>query len=197
MSTTIIGIDKLYYAKIVSDGEGGTRYEKPKHLGYVQELSVEPKVETASQYGDNRAIETASAMGAIDVKLKLTGIDPEVEADVLGYEYANGATKKTAEAIAPEIALMYRRLKANGKYRYKVLYKGRLAIPSETTTTKEDKIDFQSTEFEASFMPRLSDGVFEYQIDEEMSGADKVVIQKWFEAVPEPVIKETLIPVNK
>jgi len=165
MTTSIIGIDKLYFAPM--QDEQKETYYKPVQIGYVKELSVEPEVESVSDYGDNRAIESASAMGSIPAKLVLTGIQPDREALVLGHKYSktNKTLIKSAEDVAPQGALLYRRMKADGSYRYKVLYKGRFALGKEETKTKEDKVEFQSPEYEISFMPRLKDSVYEFQID--------------------------------
>jgi len=163
MSTTIIGIDKFYFAKMLD--EQLETYDTPVYIAPVQELSIEPETDSASQYGDNRAIETASAMGSIKGTVKFTGISGENEALILGHKQQEGKLIKSAEDVAPLGAVLYRRMKADGSYRYKVLYRGRFSLPKEETTTKEDKIDFQSAEFEVNFMPRLKDSIYEFQID--------------------------------
>lgn len=165
MSTTIIGIDKLYFAPMKD--EQLETYYKPVQIGYVQEFSIEPEQESVSQYGDNRAIETASAMGAITGTLTLTGIRPDREALILGHQFdeTTNAVLKKANTIAPMGAVLYRRLKADGTYRYKVLYKGRFGLPKEETTTREDKIEFQGSEFTINFVPRLKDEFYEFQVD--------------------------------
>jgi len=195
MSTTVIGVQELFYALILTEDETTTTYESPKRLGYVQELTITPSTESASQYGDNRVIETYTSLGAIEVGVTLTGIEPEIEAEVLGHAYIDGATVKTAIDQAPRVALLYKRLMADGLFRYKVLYRGQFALPEEANNTKEDTVTFQSTSLTASFIPRLSDQVFEYQVDERVAEGDAVVqITEWFTEVQEPLIDENITP---
>lgn len=175
--TTIIGIDKGYFAPFTD--EMAETYETPFKLDPIVELKIEPATDTASQYGDNIAIETASAMGAINATVTFTGLTPEIEARLLGHTYvaADRRVIKAANNIAPLGAFMYRRLRADGGYRYKVLYRGRFGLPNEETATKEDKIDFQSSEMTAVFMPRLSDQVYDMSIDADKATA--LVPDKW------------------
>jgi phi13 family phage major tail protein len=189
MSTTIVGVEKLYYAILSDETATPVLYDAPKQLGFVQEMKVAPQSESASQYGDNRIIETATAMGNIELELTLTGISPEVEAEVLGHQYGNGAIIKKDTDVAPYIALLYKRVKANGKSRFKVLYKGKMGLPEEANKSKEDKVEFQSTEMKATFAPRI-DGVYEFQLDEEVvtGTAGQALVSDWFNEVQEPVL---------
>src|SRR5699024_9672336 len=111
-------------------------------------------------YGDNMVVETASSMSNIEVNVTLTGVDPKVEAEILGHTYGNGTVLKNSENIAPFVALMYQRTMANGSSRYVVLYKGQFALPEESSSTKEDSVEFQSTPLTASFLPR-HDGFYQ------------------------------------
>jgi len=183
--TTIIGIDKAYFAKFLD--EAAETYDVPFALDPIQTFSVEPQVSSASQYGDNIAIETASAMGNIEGTVTFTGLTPAIEAEILGHQYEEKDRRviKSASDIAPMGAFLYRRMKADGSYRYKVFYRGRFSLPNEETNTKEAEIDFQGVEMGITFVPRLSDQVFEMSIDAEKatpSAPDKYAT-KFFEKV--------------
>ncbi|MDA1658823.1 hypothetical protein PDK35_02385 [Bacillus cereus group sp. TH153LC] len=189
--TTIIGIDKAYFAPFLD--EQAETYDVPFKLDPIQELSVEPQTNTSSQYGDNIAIETASAMGAIEATAKFTGLTPEIEAKILGNKYDSTDRRviKSASDIAPMGAFLYRRMRADGGYRYKVFYRGRFTLPNETTTTKEDQVEFQSAEMGLVFQPRLSDQVYEMSIDADKPANGQVDpwATKFFEKVLLPTEK--------
>jgi phage major tail protein, phi13 family len=187
MSTTVVGVEELFFAVIEDETQSLTEYDTPERLGYVQELTITPNSEAVNQYGDNRIIESYTSISAIEVNATLTGISPEVEATILGYTHANGVTIKHEKDQAPFVALMYKRLMANGKYRYKVLYKGKFSLPEESNQTKEESVTFQSTSLVATFVPRL-DGIYEYQVDEgTATGPALASIETWFTSVQEPV----------
>lgn len=190
--TTIIGIDKAYFAPFLD--EQAETYDVPFRLDPIQELSVEPQTNTSSQYGDNIAIETASAMGAIEATATFTGLTPEIEARILGNTYIEEDRRviKSANDIAPMGAFLYRRMRADGGYRYKVFYRGRFTLPNEETTTKEDQVEFQGAEMGLVFQPRLSDQVYEMSID-----ADKATPtspDKWADAFFAKVLLPTESP---
>ncbi|PFD41409.1 major tail protein [Bacillus cereus] len=190
--TTIIGIDKAYFAPFLD--EIAETYEAPFRLDPIQSLSVEPQTNTSSQYGDNIAIETASAMGTIESTVNFTGLTPEIEARILGHKYipADRRVIKAADDVAPQGAFLYRRMRADGGYRYKVFYRGRFTLPNEETNTKEDQVEFQSAELGIVFAPRLSDQVYEMSID-----ADKATPEapdKWATKFFEKVLLPTENP---
>lgn len=189
-STSVVGIDKLYYAIVTETTSGGTTtstYGTPKQLGHVQDLTVTPKVNTAFQYGDNAIIESANTLGQVDLKATLTGMELQDEAAILGSGFGNGAIIKKSTDIAPWVALMYRRLKANGQYRYKVLYKGKFVLPDDTTKSKEDKVTFSGKVLSATFLQRPDDSTLEFQIDSELaSTAGTTSIGSWFTTVQQP-----------
>lgn len=189
-STSIVGVDKLYYAVVTETTTGGvttSTYGAPKFLGHTQDLTVTPKVNTAFQYGDNAIIESANTLGQIDMKLTVTGMELADEAALLGAGYGNGALIKKSTDNAPWVAILYRRLKANGQYRYKVLYKGKFVLPDDTNKSKEDKVTFQGKVLSATFLQRPDDSVLEFQIDSELaSTAGATAIGAWFTSVQVP-----------
>lgn len=192
--TTIIGIDKAYFAPFLD--EVAETYEVPFRLDPIQNLTIEPQTNTTSQYGDNIAIETATAMGTIEGTATFTGLTPEIEARILGHTYVSADRRviKSATDIAPMGAFLYRRMRADGGYRYKVFYRGRFAIPSEETATKEDQVEFQSAELAITFAPRLSDQVFEMSIDADKATASTP--DKWATKFFEKVLNPTENPAS-
>lgn len=192
--TTIIGIDKAYFAPMLD--EIAETYETPFKLDPIQNLQIEPQTNTSSQYGDNIAIETATAMGTIEGTATFTGLTPEIEAAILGHKYVADDRRviKSASDIAPMGAFLYRRMRSDGGYRYKVFYRGRFAVPSEETATKEDQVEFQSSELSITFAPRLSDQVYEMSIDADKATA--LVPDKWATKFFEKVLNPTEVPAS-
>lgn len=185
MSTSIIGVDFAYFAPLTS--ESNKTYGEMVKLDPVQQIDVEPETSSTSQYGDNRAVETVNGMGAITLKVTFTGVSMENEAMLLGHKIdsAKKSLTKRADDIAPYGAFVYRRMKANGAYRYKVLYKGVFSRPKESTKTKEDSVEFSGQEMEASFMPLAIDGgLYEHSVDAAVG--DKTTEQAWQKGIVFP-----------
>ncbi|MBJ8026318.1 hypothetical protein JDS90_33655, partial [Bacillus cereus] len=77
-------------------------------------------------------------MGTIEATGNFTGLTPESEARILGHKYVSADRRviKAADDVAPPGAFLYRRMRADGGYRYKVCYRGRFTLPNEETNTK-------------------------------------------------------------
>ena len=54
------------------------------------------------------------------------------------------------------MALAFRSLKSNGKYKYVVLYKGAFGVGDDEYQTKEESATFQTTTISATFLPSFS-----------------------------------------
>ena len=66
----------------------------------------------------------------------------------------DGVLDERREGEKPYLAIGWRFLKANGKYRYVWLLKGKLSQEEEEGETKKDKPNFQTTKLKGSFIER-------------------------------------------
>jgi hypothetical protein len=98
----------------------------------------------------------------------------------------------------PWVAIGFRTLKSNGKYRYVWLYKGRFADPEDNNETKADSINFQSDTIAGQFVklayPITIGGkekkIWKYEIDADNATANAVAMASWFDDVKMPSATE-------
>lgn len=143
MDGVIVGIDQLHYAILTQDDVTAIVYQAPVAVGGLINVKVAPKSNSATLYADNRASETATALGEITMDIETKYLPLSVQAALLGHTIVNGVVIRKSTDMAPYVAIGFRSLKSTGKYRYTWLYKGRFTVPDDQVKTQEDKPDFQ------------------------------------------------------
>lgn len=182
----VVGLEKLYVAKILSDGET-TTYDTPKYLAGIKEIGVKPKVNSDEFYAENQLWLSETTLANVDVEVDITDLTNEDEAMLLGHKIATeGGIIKSADDVAPEVALLFKANKGNGKARYVVLYKGKFSIGDEDYKGKEGKANFQSKKLKATFAPLHSNSMWNWKVDEE----DGMTDEKFFKSVIIPTEKK-------
>ena len=137
-------------------------------------------------YADDQAIETAESMGDIEVEVEVNDIPNDILVELLGLtKDANGVIINSSNNTSPYIAIGFRSLKSNGKYRYVWLYKGKFQLPTDNYKTKGESAEFQSTTISAKFVSRTKDGKWKAQVDEDDEGIGVGVVDGWFASVYE------------
>lgn len=182
MAGVRIGLKDLFYAKVIEDSASGTTYETPKRIAKAISGTVTPTVNTETLFADDGPSETASSIGGIEVTLGVDVLSLEVQADLLGKQLINGVLIDSTDDISPDVAIGFRSLKSNNKYRYVWLLKGKFSLPEESYETKGDTPSFQTPEISGNFVVRDSDGRWRYTGDEDSAGF--VGASTWFNAVP-------------
>jgi len=95
----------------------------------------------------------------------------------------------------PWVAIGFRTLKSNGKYRYVWLYKGRFSDPEDNNETKADSINFQSDTIRGQFVKLnypvevatgVAKRVWKYEIDADNPDANEATMSTWFDDVKMP-----------
>lgn len=185
MSTgKLIGLRDIHYALLTSDDESGVVYEDPKRLAEAVSAKLKPKVNTESLFADDRIIEQASSLENVEIELELADLTPEIQAEVLGQRMEKGVVISSGDDIAPYLALGFRALKSNGKFRYVWLYKGKFELPEDEHQTKEGKVSFQKPKIKATFMERKYDSAWKGTADDNTD--DFTGGKDWFKAVHDP-----------
>lgn len=161
-----VGVENLVYALLTD--EDITAYDTVKSMAPLINIKVSPKINSESLYADNRKVEIVSSLGDIDVEIEQQDLPLEVQANILGHalDEAKGVLAYHSNDIAPYLALGFKIKKANGKYRYVWLLKGKFEEYSEEANTTEDKAKFTTPKLKAAFMPR-TDGNWKYTADED------------------------------
>jgi phi13 family phage major tail protein len=161
-----VGVENLVYALLTN--EDIPAYDTVKSMAPLINIKVSPKINSESLYADNRKVEIISSLGDIDVEVEQQDLPLEVQADILGHvlDEAKGVLTYHSNDTAPYLALGFKIKKANGKYRYVWLLKGKFEEYSEEANTTEDKAKFTTPKLKAAFMPR-TDGNWKYTADED------------------------------
>ncbi|MBO0586116.1 major tail protein [Sporosarcina sp. E16_8] len=187
MAGVLIGLKDLYVAEISDlDGTFGTPYRIAKAI----EAKVAPKVSSAILYADDGAAESASAEGETEIELGIDSLSNAIYAKLLGKTIdANGAVEDSTGDIPPNVALMFRSLKTNGKYRYIVYYKGSFQAPEESYKTKGETIEYNTPTIKGVFvhsdtmLNTKGEGIKRRIVDEDDLAFKPAVATGWFTKV--------------
>lgn len=192
-----IGCDHLVYALMTTEdtAESAPTYGEVKAAPGVMSININPNASLATAFYDDGPGETASTLGNIDVEIQKNVLTTQNKADLLGHSIdANGGIAYADDDVPPFVAIGFRTLKSNGKYRYVWLYKGRFADPEDNNETKADSINFQSDTISGQFV-KLSyqytingkqKRLWKYEIDADNPSASESVMDGWFEDVVVP-----------
>ena len=187
---SIIGVEKLYYAKLTEDDEIALEYGSPVYLPGVQEIGVVPQVTTDKQFAENKVWDQASTLGEVQVSIRRADLTNEESAILLGQtRAAEGGVFASADDEPPYIALLYKSNKSNGKMRYQVLYKGKLNLPEETAQTKTDNTVFQEPTLSGVFQATKNNGLWQYKVDSDDPDCPETIETDFF--------AEVIIPTEK
>ncbi|WP_426453850.1 major tail protein [Paenibacillus sp. S-38] len=170
MAGVRIGLRDLHYAKLLSDNSSGAMYAAPQKIAGAISAKVTPSSTTETLYADDGAAETATALGEIAVELNVKDLTLQQLADLLGRTVVNGIMVSKDTDTAPYVAIGFRSIKSNGKFRYKWLFKGRFSLPAEEYKTQGDKPEFQTPVISGVFVKREFDGWWEVTGDEDEPG---------------------------
>ena len=177
-----VGLNNLHFAILTKDTAEELIYETPKPIAGAIEATINPAVDTQELYADDQLWESVSTLGKIDVEVGTADLPLAVRAKLLGNEIVDGVLIENKADIPPYIALGFKSLKSNGKYRYVWLLKGVAQPMAEDYSTKKDSVEHKTPSISFTFMPRLHDGQWKHTADEDsedFTGADT-----WFEKVP-------------
>jgi phi13 family phage major tail protein len=166
---TQVGLSDLHYAILTTDDAtaGTIAYEAPVRIPGAIEVTINPNTSTETLFADNGPMETATSMGEIEVEVNVADLPLEVQATLFGHTTdAEGVLVRKAADSPPFIALGFKSLKSDGKYRYVWLTKGKFALPELNSKTKEDGVEFQTPTVSASFVKREADDVWMATADE-------------------------------
>lgn len=175
MQIPIIGLQKLYVAKLRKDDETGVEFEKPVYLEGIKELGIKPKLSNDEFYAEDKLWCSDTSIANIDVEVNITDLSEENEAMLLGHKIAeSGGIIYNADDKAPVVAVLFKATKQNGKGRFICLYRGTFSIADdENYKSKEGKANFQTKKLKATFAPLHHNSMWKYKTDEENNMTDE------------------------
>lgn len=177
-----VGLNDLHFAVLTEDTKGVLTYGIPEPMVGAINATINPTVNTQELYADDQLWGSISALGKIDVEIETADLPLPIRAKVLGNKIVDGVLIENKEDIPPHIALGFKSLKSNGKYRYVWLLKGVAQPMAEDYSTKKDNVEHKTPKIKLTFMPRLHDGDWKRTADEDSE--DFMGAATWFEKVP-------------
>lgn len=190
---TRIGCDNLVYAIMTTEDSATTvpTYGTVKAAPGVMSLNINPNGSQETLFADDGPMETSATVGKIEVEIQKNALTTENKADLLGHTIdSKGALVYGSADVPPYVAIGFRSLLSNGKYRYVWLYKGKFTEPEDNNETKGDSINFQSDTISGNFTQLIKPIKFgtkdvrpwKYEINEDDTSADSTTISSWFSA---------------
>lgn len=176
-----VGLKDLYYSLMLSDVVGvGATYDTPVRIVGAITANINPNASNETLFYDDGPGETASTIGQIALELVTSDLPLSVQAVLLGHSITAGVIERKGTDIPPWVAIGFRSLKSNGKYRYTWLSKGKFAVPEQNNETKKDAINFQTPTISGAFAKRDFDQVWIRQGDEDEAAWDAGIGSAWF-----------------
>jgi phi13 family phage major tail protein len=193
-----IGLDRLYYAKIIEDTNGDETYGAPQILAKAMTAELSVELIEAILYANDAASEIVKEFKSGALSLGVDDIGPIAAQDLTGCKIdSNNVVVSRSEDGGSPVAIGFRAKKANGKYRYFWLYRVIFSIPATSLATKGDSITFSSPTIEGTVFRRNKlDGENKHpwkaEVTEGDDGVAASIITNWFTSVYEPDFTEVI-----
>lgn len=182
----VVGFEKIYVAHKLQDDIQGIKFDTPRYLPGVKELGLKPKESKDEFYAENKLWISETTLASVETELDITDLGKEDENYCMGHKLAQeGGVMYHDDDKAPELCILGKAIKGNGKARYIAIYNGAFGISDETYKGKEGKANFQSKKLKGTFAPLKNNGLWKWKIDEE----DGMTDEKFF--------KEVIMPTEK
>lgn len=178
-----IGLKDLYYALLTADTAGGATYGTPVKIAGAIQANVNPNASVETLFADDGPMEVAASLGNIEVEMQASDFTAEAQAALLGHTVQAGMIQKKSTDVPPYVAIGFKSLKSNGKYRFVWLLKGKCMPPELQHETKGDSVQFKTPTIKAQFVKRDYDDMWQKQIDEDHVDYVASVGTNWFTAV--------------
>jgi len=137
----IIGVRDFYIAIMTSEDTklAAPTYDTPELIEGLQEIGIEGNSSLNPVYADDGVFGVIEGKGEFKLSFMLAQLNNYFKAKLQGSDY-NSADDSIAEKPTdspPYFAIMFRSLKSNDEFRYKVFYKCKMSLVKESFKTKE------------------------------------------------------------
>ena len=194
---TRIGVSNFHYATMTTEDTLTTppAYAEVKSAPGIMSININPNASVDTLFADDGPFETATTIGQVEVEVQKNNLSTENKADLLGKTIdAKGGLISSSTDIPPWVAIGFRSLKSNGKYRYCWLYKGKFQDPEDNNETKGDSINWQSDTITGNFVRLVYEQTYQgrtiapykYEMDEDDEDIDTATITGWLDDVVMP-----------
>ena len=187
-----IGMDNLVYSKITEGPNGDETYAAPKALAKAIKADLSIELAEATLYADDALAHAIKHFKGGKLSLGVEDIGAAAASDLTGATVDdNGVLVAAGEDDGCLVAVGFRALKPDNRYRFFWLYRVKFAVPSTNTQTKGDSIQFNTPTIEGTIMRRNkldANGKHPWKSEatEGDPGIDASVFKSWFTQVYEP-----------
>lgn len=183
-----VGLRDIHVAVLQTDSSSAVTYGTPAKLERAINAKLSPKSNSENIYSDDTVEDIITAFEGIDVEIEVNQLSLTSRALLQGASVVNGVLIENKDDIAPTIALGFKSKKANGKFRFVWLLKGKFELATDDFDTESEKPKAQSAKIKGKFYSRDFDGNYRFIADEDAEDIDEALITAWFTEVPdEPV----------
>lgn len=188
-----IGLDRLYYAAITEDADGGEIYGDPVVLAKAMKADLSVELAEEILYADDGPALIVKEFKSGKLSLGVDDIGRKAAMELVGVKVDdNGVLISSSEDGGNPVAIGFRAKKATGKYRYFWLYRVKFGIPGTNLTTKGNNISFATPTIEGVVSRRNKlDGNGNHPWKAEANEDDPTVapqiIAGWYAKVYDPV----------
>ena len=176
-----VGVRGFKYALLSQDDEKGVKYGDFIAIPGLNKIDVKPNSQSATNYGDNAPMETATALGDVTISLDLISLPSKDQAALLGHSVnADGEQVFSGNDVAPYVAVMFSGLAAAGKEKHVKVLKIRFQESDDSFETKDNNVKFHNPQLTGKAVVRTFDGQWKRTLDENDTAvtADKVTAFK-------------------
>jgi phi13 family phage major tail protein len=178
--TPLIGLSKFHYAPLLKDDSTSATYDTTVSVPNITSLELNPNSELATFFADDGPREVYGQIGEIEVTINVADLSPADYAFLIGASHSGGVVDYKTTASAPYVAIAFRAQKANGKYRYMWVQKGKFVVPSASHQTKADSVNFQPQEIVYKGVAREYDDLAFRRADSDDTTASTDLFTNWF-----------------
>lgn len=188
-----IGMDRLFYAKITEDDNGIETYGVPISLAKAIKADLSIELAEAVLYADDGAAAIIKDFKSGKLSLGVDDIGVTAAQDLTGAVVDdNGVLISASENDSASVAVGFRALKPDNRYRYFWLYRVKFGVPATNLQTKGDSITFQTPTIEGTVMRRnkldaLGKHPWKAEVTQGDPGVSEDTISNWYAEVYEPV----------
>lgn len=176
------GLANLHYAIMTKEDTAtdAAEYSTPKRLVGINTVSIQHTNNTATMYGDNKALATENSTNETTITFEVAKIPLEDEAALLGHTYESDTMIVKGSDTPPYVAIMFDCDTENAKERnYKKYFKGKFAPAQQSVNTRGGSTEFTLHSLEATFVTRINDD----QKYIETVTTDTAVATSWYASV--------------
>ena len=187
-----IGMDKLFYAKITEGENGEETYGPPISLAKALSADLTIELAEATLFADDSAAYVIKDFRSGSLSLGVDDIGVTAAQDLTGAVVDdNGVLISASENDGLPVAIGFRALKPDNRYRYFWLYRVKFGIPATNLQTNGESITFQTPTIEGTVMRRNKlDGngkhPWKAEVTEGDPGVSADTIDSWYDQVYEP-----------